>query len=180
MSKINIQFHSKRDEIVSFVKECIIEFQIDAVTMRFKPEFKATLIDKAKDIDNEFLKGNNIRSIFFFLNKPSMPIENERSFLAENPGSLFIEIGDQAEKGLNESCLSAMTDDPTLLKCWKKIANKLKKITFAGAWSINPHTSAKSFFKNHRYTSGAKELEVNGIKMLPAAGWNIYKFSEPS
>ena len=180
MSKINIQFHSKVNEIIAFVKECIQEFQVYAVTMRFKPEFKATLVDKANDIDNEFFKGNNIRSIFFLLNKPSMFIKNERKFLSENPGSLFIEIGNQTENGLKESCLSAMTDDPTLLKCWKKIANKLKKITFAGAWSINPHTSAKYFFKNHRYTSGAKELEVNGIKMLPAAGWNIYKFSEPS
>lgn len=179
MAKINIQFHSKDSEIIAFIKECISEFQLYAVSMRFKPEFTAELVD-AVDINDEFFKENNIESIYFLLNKPSMPIKNERSFLSENPGSLSIEIGNQTEKGLNESCLSVMTDDQDLLKCWRKIANKLKKITFAGAWSVNPHTSAKSFFKNHRYTSGAKELEVNGIKMLPAAGWNIYKFSEPS
>jgi hypothetical protein len=177
LAKINIQFHSKPEETIKFVKECIQEFKLYVVTMRFKSEFKATFIDTTNEIENEFHRG--IRSIFFLFNKPSMPIKNERNFLTENPGSLLIEIGEQSEKGLNESCLSAMTGDAVLLKYWKKIVNKLKKTTFAGVWAVNPHTSAKSYFKAHRYTSGAKELGDNGINMLPAGGWNLYKFSDP-
>jgi hypothetical protein len=179
MAKINIQFHGLPQEIVDFIKASISKFQIYAVTMCFKPEFKVALIDMETNIDYDFLKKNNIDCVSFLLKKPSLCIENERNFISEYPDSLFIDIGIQTKKGLNESCLSAISNDHASLKCWKKIVKEFNKITFTGAWSINPHTSAKAFFKNHRYTSGAKELDLNGVSILPAAGWNIYKFTEP-
>jgi hypothetical protein len=95
-------------------------------------------------------------------------------FIEKNPSYLILNIGRLTEKGLKESWLSGTTQDPQLIKVWKKIAQKLKNKTSSGLWAVNPMLNTKAFYKNVRFTVGASDLSKKGTKLLPTAGWTYY------
>lgn len=55
-------------------------------------------------------------------------------------------------------------------KCWQAIARDLKKRTCSGAWAENPNTGGRSFYKNHRFTEGARKEQARGVVLAPASG----------
>lgn len=176
MGKVNVQFHAVPSEIFEFVEYCSKEHELEAVLMQFYPEFKIICINYY-DFNSRLLELEKIDQICLCNTKPYILVNSPYDFLTNNPNCLSITIGVFDDQSLRQSFLSGQTDNTELLTIWKKIVKKLNSITSAGVWVENPHTGVKAFYNRFRYTSNAKELFNDGIRMLPVAGWNQFILS---
>lgn len=107
-----------------------------------------------------------------------MDATSPNNFYDLNQGTIGLHIGRLTEQGLKESALAFMSDDKDKVAIANKVASKLKKLTKAGAIAVNPVNGAEANARSHRYTSGAKALYDEGIKILPVAGNSFFKFSD--
>jgi hypothetical protein len=120
----------------------------------------------------------NTNRVCLYINKPDILTNNYLEFLERNPDYLLITIGKYFDNQLEESNLATQTENSECLKRWKKIIKNFNAVSLSGAWVVNPNNGAKVFYKQHRYTEGAKKLSEDGVKLVPVAGWNYYILSE--
>lgn len=175
MSDISIDFHALPEEQRDFIKECISKFGIHVVGIRFPP-YQADEI-RANQLDEVFGSLSPYNTLVFMLSDPILPAKGNMDFGAKNPDCLWLDIGKMNKNGLVEAGLSARTDNALALTIWKKVANRLKEITKKGALAVQADTGATGSARTHRYTSGAKALEDEGITMLTITG-NILKLGQ--
>jgi hypothetical protein len=176
MSKI--QFHATPDEIIYFIKECINVYDLHAVILESFPSFKAVLLNEVSQDSDITLRSKLSTIIFLFTQKPDMVADNEYEFLDNNPNNLYICIGRYCDNELWESLIGSITKDVEILKLWKRIIKKFKSRTICGAWIVNPDIDYKAFDKNRRYTQEAKNLYLDGVKIVPFGGGNYFILSE--
>lgn len=177
MSKINVQFHAEPNEIVTLIKECVKEFNLYVVLVKLQPSFTATLINTSDDVLENVATCNTNR-VCLCINQPNTLANSYLEFIDRNPDCLSITIGKFCDDKLEESVLATKTENIETFKVWKKVVKKLNFITLAGVWVVNPSNEAKAFYKQHRYTEGAKKLFEDGVKIMPVAGWNYYILGE--
>lgn len=179
MTKINVQFHAVPDETIKFIKECAKEYNLHIVMVELFPSFATHLFDEVVDAleDISLCKTNRV---CLHINKPDIRTNSYMDYFDENPDYLLINIGKYSDNQLQESILATQSETAEFLMVWKKIVKKLNSITLSGAWVVNPYTGAKGFNKQHRYTNGAKNLFLEGVKVVPFVGWNYYVLSEGS
>lgn len=168
MADISIQFHALPKELRDFVRQFVQEFHPHVVALRFRP-FAAREVSGA-DLDDCFSEESPCHRLHFTTGEPVLPVEHELDFGDKNPSSLRLDIGAPRKDGLEQSWLSARTDDPTALAVWKKVAKRLKGMTVGGATAINPDTGASGPAKWHRFTEGARRLDANGTNLVSLTG----------
>jgi hypothetical protein len=171
MSKI--QFHAPPDEIMSYIKECINEYDLYAVILESFPSFKAVLLNEVSQQSDIIPSYKKTLKISLFTQKPNMDADNEYEFLDKNPNDLYICIGRYCDNVLWESSISTIAKDVEILKLWKKIIKNFKSRTLHGAWFVNPDINYKEFDKNRRYTQAAKNLYLDGVKIVPFGGGEL-------
>ena len=174
MAKINVQFHGLPGELIEFAKVCATENKLFSVGMVFSPDFKANVIEDYAALQNI----EKIDRICLCRTKPDLSAKSVLEFSRINPDCFSLSIGKYDDEGLVESWIGANTDNNDDLKIWRKIVKQLKEITLEGAWVVNPHTNAKEFYKNHRYTKAAKKIADEGVAIKPLAGWNYFILDE--
>ncbi|HEX5745451.1 MAG TPA: hypothetical protein VFZ09_04350 [Archangium sp.] len=175
MTDISIQLHALPEELLPIMSECARDFSLHVTALRFKP-FTATAIDA--DVLHEPMLDGGVRRIAFTITKPSLPAETLNGFLDRNPDALLLDLGRLKENGLGESWLTARTSNTVALEIWKRVAQKFRSATKAGAIAIDPRTGATSKLKAHRYSEGARALQSKGVVMLPVAGSSIIKLPD--
>lgn len=168
MADISIQFHALPEELRDFVRECVTDFGLHVVAIRYYP-YEAVELDSTA-LAGIFLDESAVRELTFTLLHPSLPAKGNMELWDKNPDVLRLQIGRRSSKGMEESHLSARTKNAAALAVWKKIAKRLKDMTEKGALAVQPETGATSLARGHRYTAGAKELEASGVSMLTIAG----------
>ncbi len=173
MAKINVQFHAEPIEIIRFLKDCAKKYDLHIVIIENNPNFVANLIIET-EYTSEEVKIDNTSIVCLSIKEPYISTSSYLEFLDKNSECLSITIGKFDDNRLVESVLAAQTDNADSLKAWKSIVKELEKISFAGAWVVNPNNRAKAFYKQHRYTEGAKKLFEDGVKIVPTAGWNYF------
>jgi len=104
-----------------------------------------------------------------------MDATSPNNFYDLNQGTIGLHIGRLSEQGLKESALAFMSDDKEKAAIATKVASKLKRLTKAGAIVVNPINGAEANARSHRYTSGAKALYDDGVKILRVAGNSFFK-----
>lgn len=174
MAKINLQFHGLPEEMIKFAEECAIEYKLFSVEIAFSPDFKANLINDYGSLQDV----EKINRICLCITEPDCSVKSVLEFSKKNPDCLSLSIGKHDDEGLVESVLGAQTENKNALKVWRKIVKQLKATTLEGAWVVNPHTNAKEFYKNHRYTEAAKKVADEGVAIKPFAGWNYFILGE--
>jgi hypothetical protein len=92
---------------------------------------------------------------------------------------LFLDVGQETQEGLRPSWLAHRNPGAPVNPKWKKVANKLRSITTAGAIAFHPD-GAKRYVRDIRYTKGAKVLNDQGVAILPIAGIIRYKLGKPA
>ena len=172
MSDISIQFHALPEEILPLLQDFIAKIGPGIVAIRFRP-FEAVTCDPAK-MDDAF-GDESVRRIAFTLTAPVVAAEGMNAFLDKNPDVLLLDIGRRSERGLGESWLSAKGVQPEVARKWGLLVRRLRAITEEGAIAVNPKSGATAKVKGHRFTRGAKLLEMEGVSILPAAGTTILK-----
>jgi hypothetical protein len=175
MADVLIQFHAAIDELAEFLRDVTEEFHVHVIALRFHP-FSATFVKN--DLIDVSIHDPAVREFALTIEPPILPALNATEFLNRNPSALRLDIGRLSEQGLNESCLSARTMDERSIDIWRRVARKLRKITQTGAVATNPATGATSKLRNHRFTAGAKALDVIGIIIRPVAGGSVLHLGE--
>jgi hypothetical protein len=173
MADISIQFHALPQELLPFVQQCVADFDLYIVAMRFFP-FEAIEV-RPDDLESVFSESSPYRELGFTLHKPTIPVKSNTDYVDKNPDSLRIDIQRTSKEGLRQTWLTARTDNVEALAVWRKIGKRLKEMTQAGVIAVNPDTGATALSRTFRYTAGAKALESSGVLMLPAAGGCILK-----
>lgn len=176
MTDICTQFHALPEEVTAFAKQCMEELGLYAVAMKFFP-FEATEVtaEEMGKITQASLPHGHLA---LTLTKPKMPAKDQFDFYAKNPGHLHISLPTKDPEGLRQVALSTRTDDPELLSIWRKVARRLKGMTRAGVFVMNPDTGASGWQRTFRYTEGAKAMASTGVPMLPVAGGNLVIFPD--
>lgn len=176
MTDISIQFHALPEEVTAFAKQCMLDFNLYAVAMKYFPfeliEVTAEEMEKIADAPILY------EELGLTLKKPTLPAKDNVDFYVNNPARLRITLARKDPKGLRQIGLSARTDDVDALAIWKKIATRLKSITKTGVVALNPDTGATVPARTFRYTVGAKAMASTGVPMLPLAGGNLVIFPE--
>ena len=163
---ILIQFHAVLEDLTEFVRDVTDEIPVHVTAFRFPP-FRATQVD-VSDLELT-MQDTAVRELALTL-EPALPAETASDFAEQNPSALRLDIGRLSEQGLRESCLSVRTTDDSAILQWKRVAQRLRKLTQAGAVAVNPVTGAKSSLRNHRFTPRAKQLDDDGVVIRPVAG----------
>jgi len=161
MAKFNFQFHAKHDELIDFAKKTAIDNNLYIGITRFFPKYKCEIFDKDNidSVPRELSGGNEI---ILFQSTPVMGADSSYKFAIDNPGVLYIQVGIDDGKILEESNLGAISDDETVA-FWKKAVKSFKKSMLKGAWVTFPEHGTKRYDKNHYYTLQAKTAYENGV-----------------
>jgi hypothetical protein len=168
MADISIQFHALPEELRDFVKQCVSDFGLHIIAIRFHP-YEAIELD-ADRLDEAFTDSSQYDELAFTLHPPILPAKGNMALADNNPDVLWLAIGKRTNTSLKESHLSARTENAVAFAVWKQIAKRLKDLTDKGALAVNPETGATSLARGHRFTSRAKALETSGIATLTITG----------
>jgi hypothetical protein len=177
MAKIGTQFHAAPDEMINFIKDCMKEYNLYAVIIQSFPQFAAKLTNPVDVVLNNIPTLQTFM-VTFYTYKPDLEADNQMDFLEKNPDGLHFYLGKYYENQLLESSIGSIVEDNDTLKIWKKIISKFKKNTYTGAWVVNHEMGTKGYYKNRRYTEGAKKLFLTGVKILQFPGGNHIILSE--
>lgn len=176
MRNINIGFHSTIAEISQKIKSVMFQYKLTAVVVRLWPEFEFEIIDNMTfEIKDEYL--NSARFIFLCKEVPSQLSKNYNEFLSQNVENLVLQIGERTEESIKESTIGTRATDSENIRLWKKVIGIFKKEMYQGVWIIDPRSDAKKYYKNHYFTTGAKNAYEKGIKMKAFAGLSEYQLS---
>lgn len=175
MGDILIQFHALPEEISSLVEWVVAEFGVHVTGFRFFP-FRC--FEVASGAGRVVVEDASIREIALTLEPPVIAAKGMGEFLDLNPGALVLAIGRRSDLGLSESSLSSRTEDERALRAWKAVAMRLKATTQAGAIAVNRETGAVAKLRRHRYTPGAKALDMAGVAILPVAGASVMHLND--
>lgn len=168
MGGILVDFHALPEEQLDFVKQCVSDFGLHLVAIRYTP-YESVEFD-AEQLDEAFAGSSPYDELAFSLKRPRLPARENLELADKNPDLLRLQIGRKSKKGLVESSLSARTDNPAALTVWKKISKRLKDMTEKGVLGVQPETGDTDAYPGHRYTRGAKALEESGVPMLTITG----------
>jgi hypothetical protein len=146
--------------------------------VRHQPDFSLELIPPEAPLT--WPSEMHVDCVCLTAKRPDLTASSVYEYLLLNPGALVVDFGRQEADSLSVSAVGARTDDPTSLKRWQPVVRELKKATQCGLWARNPETGAKGFYKNFRYTEGARLFSLQGGSLRPAAGWNVLSVAEPA
>lgn len=178
--KSRIQFHGLLDEIVEFANDVASEYSLCAVLI-FEEIKNGTLVKEnltSADIENRGDKRTVNRVLLVKSSEAKSLDLSIKALLKPNASVVSITIGAHAPEGLHESSLSSMCDDEVSIAIAKKVATKIKKITESGAIAVSLDNVEQSNARTHRYTSGAKKLYEQGVKILPVLGNYTFKLEK--
>jgi hypothetical protein len=176
-----MQFHALPEELIRFVDKWTKEVNFHIVKLILFPEFPeltATELENNGNFESSIKSLEGVFRICLGLQPPILSVSSPYDFIVNNPDYLSIDVGKLSSDGLKESSMSGETNDLSLLRIWKKFARDLSKESSTGLWVVNPVSGDRGFYKNSRYTKGASELALKGVKLLPIAGWCYYELDQ--
>lgn len=178
MADISIQFHALTGELRDFVKQCVPDFELHVIAIRYHP-YDAVELEPTQ-IEEAFATSSPYNELAFTLHRPNLPADGNLELWDQNPDILRLMVGKANEKGLKQSWLSTRTESATTFRLWKKIAKRLIKMTEKGVRTIDLKTGAMGPVVGDRYTAGAKALEATGVRMLNMGGTVDFKLGQTS
>jgi hypothetical protein len=157
------QFHALPEEVLAVIGPFIQQENLHVTAIRFPP-FSAHAVDTST-LEHVFMDPS-VGRLALTLEAPSLPATSQLSFFDQNPDALWIDIGRIVPNGLRESSISAKSSNSIALAKWRLLAKRLRGNLRAGATGVSPQTGATGWYRNHRYSAGAKALYMQGMRML--------------
>jgi hypothetical protein len=147
MSDISIQFHATPKELNSFVEEWVRDLSLNVVAVHISP-FQASTIGEI-ELGSLLFNDSNTHSLIFTMDEPALVASSVNDLFESNPDKLRLDVGKLDEAGLNQSWLSARTENFGALAAWNEIARRLKAVTHSGVLE-----AAKQPGKSNSYCLG--------------------------
>lgn len=171
MNKLSLQFHATIKDIYAFVNDILRCGTYYVCGVSLNPKFKL------EDISTESGISDFKRYEMIVVSKDSIVhCDDYKGFVCNQENNLGITVGYNDNDILKESTMWISSQNE-IDDEWKGIINKYKRSLLKGAWVVNPNTNVRTYYKNHRYTTSAKEAYEKGVKICPIAGWNIYELT---
>jgi hypothetical protein len=170
MNKLSVQLHSMPDEVGGLLADLLGD-PLVSVTIAKGAPLQFAQCDKQLQVAIP----TGCKAVLFTLAEPTLGMSSLNEFRKLNPDALVFEIGQLKGKELEESWMSAMTDNQIAMRRWKQAAKQLRSATLTGAVAVNPGNGACAPMKGHRHTRAAQESFAKGIAMLPAAGNSVIR-----
>lgn len=164
MAGFYTQFHATLDELCDFIEAWLDNHPIVISAFAFPPRSRVAI---SRDTVRTVLARPDLLQVTF-THGPVDPSRISPSEVADDDQSfLYLLIGRIKPNGLEESSLSSGYDDPI----WKKINRDLKRHTTAGADLVDDATGkVHQFYRNPRFTPGAKALRASGTQLRHSGG----------
>lgn len=169
MNKLSMQLHALPEEVDVLLSDLLND---DSVFITSAKGLRGSLFFSLNE-KRRYL--TDVNALIFTLSRPHLSARSMHDFLGLNPGALIYEVGKLTSVGLNESWLSAMTENKDAMKRWKRAVKLIQAATVGGGVAVNPNTGATAPMKGHRFTVGAHEKYLKGVEMLPSAGNSLIK-----
>jgi hypothetical protein len=174
LPSVLLQFHATESELVAIGIRWGEKRGLAAAAETFFPTYRArTLRDALSREDRE-----RVNRIALCRDPVDLSAPSAHEFVSRNSRCLFLSIGLHDEDGLRESAMSGKTDDSQTLAEWRALGRELKASMHVGATLRNPESGAQQDRPTHRHSAGAHELSQSGTRMLAAAGWVEYNFTD--
>ena len=165
-SDISIQFYATPQELLEFVRKLLQEQVAYASIVDDRP-FNLRLLDST-NIDEAF-RSSGTRRIYLTLNKPERCL-SRKDFETNVSNPLILDVGFLDQSHLHQSWLACRVFDEGVLKVWKKVARRLKDQTEDGITATNRENGVSQFYKSFRHTEGARNLQHQGVEIIPIQG----------
>ncbi|WP_157856327.1 hypothetical protein [Actinacidiphila yeochonensis] len=163
MTKLSLQFHADRIEVLAVVSHWAQQSRFTVVAESFRPVYQARLVDRT-EIPADL---NPVPDRISLSVRPvNLDVSTALEYMRKNPDVLAITFGDQSNGALRETFLGAMTDDSASLADWRRLRNDLRKLMFKGASVENVITGVRVRKEAHLYTAGAKRMAEAGVSIL--------------
>lgn len=166
MAKIGFQFHSDVCETAKYIIDIVKENDLKVAIVQNYPDFEYSIVDSCKIELDMVIKA---QEILLFVLQPKQIKDNYLEFIRTNEGCLSIRFGIQNDTMLRESIIGGIAENDSLA-FWRKIISKYKKTMYKGAWILDENSGVKRYYKDHRYSQGAKKMYGNGISIYAIAG----------
>lgn len=160
------QLHATWDEIARFVAETRERHSLTVVFEYFFPTYQAVLYTPDEHQSSQIPEHVIPNRIQLGLGRPRLRIRPGEDFEDLNPDWLAIEVGRKRAQGLEQSTFGWTTRKKALASLWKQVTGELIARTSAGVWVSNPRERTKQFYPDMRYSSQARELLAEGVKLL--------------
>lgn len=174
MPQSQLAIHALPEELLQALFPHVSQMRLHVSCITFPP-FSVTQIS-AENMAQTVVDGS-CRSLLLTEIQPRLTVQTMGELTEANPDGLYIDVGRLSGCGLQQSGLSFSTSKISTSKKWKRILDGVKRSSNRGAIAVNPDSGAISQLKQHLFTRGARDLEMQGVRMLPVAGGCIIKFS---
>ena len=178
MPSLQTQFHAQPDELLVFCYNSARKYDLQCCILAGHPSTPVIInsFEQLLLLYRDFISSASKFDFRFLILQNSLGLQgtNNNNFGEKHPDTIWITIGQLNDCGLEESHFSFVSDNEITYKTAKKISNDLKKITYAGATASNKHGSA--FYRTHRYTEKAKQLNLDGYVMR-SLGSAVFDFN---
>lgn len=163
MPGFNTQFHATLSELCDLIELWLDEHPIVISAFAFPPCARVAI---SREIVRDVLARPEVEEVTFTHDPvdPSLTSGYDVGVAGYKP--LFLHIRKPKPHGLEQSSLSTIHDDPI----WKKMNRDLKKRTTAGANYVNDATGQSHFYREDRFTPGAKALSASGTPLRQLGG----------
>lgn len=175
MAKLSLQFHARRDEIAQLVAQWVNELGLWLAVETLSPAYGSVLLAQGQ-LSGELRLSDSVGRIVLSLYPIEMNSPGPFGLVGKNPKALSILVGKESSMVLGESVLQAMTDDQKSLLAWRRIRKGMVASYNKGARVVNSATGAEVSARDHYFSSGAKDLYVDGVRMAGLADLLSYKF----
>ena len=168
MPGVSVQFHMFFDELVEFVSEVCLHYEMDVELESFFPK-TIQVVPFQADMAEEIHNFGPVDAFWLLYTTP-------RRKKAEK---FYLYVGGQKGNRLAQSHLGAGTDKADAFAILKKVAANLRHRTQPGMWVISAK-GAVGYYKSERFSQGVAEAARTGkIELIVSGTKLIYKVDPP-
>lgn len=164
MAGFYTQFHATLDELGDLIEAWMDDHPIVVSAFAFPPESRVPI---SRETVREVLRRDDVLTITFTMGPVGPELISSYDVACAGLGPMQLNIGRLTNsKGLEQSHLSTLDPNPL----WKKLNNQFKRKTTAGALYRDDATGASSYYRDCRFTPGAKALAAAGTPLRDLGG----------
>lgn len=175
MAKLSLHFHARRDEVAQLVAHWVNELGLWLAVETLTPAYSNAALAQGQ-LSGKLRLSDSVGRIVLSIYPIEMDSPGPFGLIGKNPAALSILVGRESNAVLGESVLQAMTDDPKSLSAWRRIRKEIAANNHRGARVVNSATGAETSARDHYFSSGAKNLHAEGVRMVGLADLLSYKF----
>ena len=160
LSTVSFQFHAHGNEVMELAQRWADDYGFAIAAEQFWPAYRVVAAQNTKAL----AQLERVDRIAVGPTEFDVTALRTHQFVGFNPGHLFLDVEMPTQQGLQESAVSGATDDPELLRLWRRLIRAERESMHKGARVQSFDRVRSAPLPNHRHTSGAHALAEQGVR----------------